>query len=429
MLAAVASVWALLLGMALLMIGNGLQGSLLGVRASLEGFPTTVTGLLMSGYYIGFLAGSTLAPKLVARVGHIRVFGALASLASTAILIHALLVLPVPWGLMRLISGFCYAGLYVVAESWLNNQATNQTRGQLLSVYMVVSLGGMGLGQGLLNAADPAGTRLFILVSILVSLAVIPMLLSARPGPPFAALAKVSPGALYRASPLGVVGMFGTVMAHGAFFGMGAVYGHAAGLSVPEISLLIGFWLLGGVVLQWPIGRLSDGLDRRLVLTAVTFAAALLALAAPLVLRRSEPGLLAVVALYGGLALPMYSLLIAHANDVLKPEQMVQASGTLVLIGGIGASLGPVSVGLMMTSIGPDGFFWWLAAIHAAIGLFAVWRMTQRQGLPVAGQSPYVAMPPRATPAASALYAEAAEDAEAAEAGATAVEPPVARAG
>ncbi len=418
MVAAVASVWALLLGMALLMIGNGLQGSLLGVRASLEGFPTPVIGLLMSGYYIGFLAGSTLTPKLVARVGHIRVFGALASLASTVILVHALLVLPVPWGLMRLITGFCYAGLYVVAESWLNNQASNQTRGQLLSVYMVVSLGGMGLGQGLLNVADPAGTKLFILVSILVSLAVIPMLLSARPGPPFAALAKVSPRALYRASPLGVVGMFGTVMAHGAFFGMGAVYGHAAGLSVPEISLLMGLWLLGGVVLQWPIGRLSDGLDRRLVLTTVTFAAALLALAAPVLLGRSGALLLGVVALYGGLALPMYSLCIAHTNDFLKPEQMVQASGTLMLVGGVGASLGPVSAGAVMTWIGPAGFFWWLAAIHAAIGLFAVWRMTQRQALPVAEQGTYVALPPRATPAASALYADAAE------AGAAAAERP-----
>ncbi len=409
MVAAVAGVWALLLGMALLMIGNGLQGSLLGVRASLEGFPTLVTGLLMSGYYVGFLAGSTLTPKLVARVGHIRVFGALASLASTAILLHALLVLPVPWGLMRLVSGFCYAGLYVVAESWLNDQASNQTRGRLLSVYMVVSLGGMALGQGLLNVADPAGPRLFILVSILVSLAVIPMLLSARPGPPFAALAKVSPRTLYRASPLGVVGMFGTVMAHGAFFGMAAVYGRAAGLSVREISLLIGLWLAGGVLLQWPIGRLSDALDRRRVLTAVTFAAALLALAAPVLLGRSEVGLLVVVTLFGGLALPMYSLCIAHANDFLEPEQMVQASGTLVLIGGIGASLGPVSAALVMASIGPHGFFWWLAAIHAAIGVFAVWRMTQRRALPLAEQGPYVALPPRATPAASALYAEVAE--------------------
>jgi MFS family permease len=417
MVAAVASVWALLLGMALLMIGNGLQGSLLGVRASLEAFPTTVIGLLMSGYYVGFLAGSTLAPKLVARVGHIRVFGALAALASIAILIHAVLVQPLTWGLMRLVSGFAYAGLYVVAESWLNDQASNHTRGRLLSVYMVVSIGGMALGQGLLNVADPAGAGLFMLVSILVSLAVIPMLLSARPGPPFAAPAHVGPRALYRISPLGVVAMFGTVMAHGAFFGMAAVYGRAAGLSVPEISLLIGLWLLGGVAAQWPLGWLSDALDRRRMLTAVTFAAALLAVVAPFQVGRTNLGL-ALVALYGGLALPMYSLCLAHANDFLEPKQMVQASGTLVLIGGIGASLGPVSVAVMMAAIGPDGFFWWLAAIHAAIGLFALWRMTRRPALPIAEQGSYVALPPRATPAASALHAEAVE----------AGQPPIARA-
>jgi MFS family permease len=419
MVAAVASVWALLLGMALLMIGNGLQGSLLGVRASLEGFPTTVTGLLMSGYYIGFLASSTLTPKLVARVGHIRVFGALASLASIAILIHAVLVQPFTWGLMRLVSGFCYAGLYVVAESWLNDQASNQTRGQLLSVYMVVSLGGMAIGQVLLNLADPAGFKLFILVSVLISLAVIPMLLSARPGPPFAALAKVSPRELYRISPLGVVGALATGIAQGAFFGMAAVYGRTVGFSVREISFFIGSWLLGGVLLQWPIGRLSDALDRRLVLTLATFSAALLTLLCPLLVGRSELGLLLATALFGGLNLPMYSLCIAHTNDFLRPEQIVRASGTLVLAAGVGSAFGPVTAGLMMTVIGPAGFFWWLAAIHAAIGLFAIWRMTRRRALPSAEQGAYVAMPPRATPTASALRAEALE----------AEEPPIARAG
>jgi MFS family permease len=409
MVAAVASSWALLLGMALLMIGNGLQGSLLGVRASLEGFPTEVIGLLMSGYYVGFLAGSTLTPKLLARVGHIRVFGALASLASVAILIHAMLVQPTTWGLMRLVSGFCYAGLYVVAESWLNNQATNQTRGQLLSVYMVVSLGGMGLGQGLLNVADPGGSDLFMLVAILISLAVVPMLLSARPGPRFAALSRVSLRQLYRISPLGVVGMLATGIAQGAFFGMAAVYGREVGFSVHGISLFIGFWLLGGVLLQWPIGWLSDAFDRRRVLTSVTLAAALLALIGPLLIGRSEVGLLAAVTLFGGLNLPMYSLCLAHTNDFLAPEQIVAASGTLVLVGGIGAALGPVSAATMMSLIGPDAFFWWLALVHGAIGLFALWRMTRRPARPVKEQGAYVALPPRATPAASAMYAEIAE--------------------
>ena len=181
MMAVVRSCWALFLGVALMMLGNGLQGSLLGIRASLEGFPTTVTGVLMSGYFAGFLIGSVLAPRLVARVGHVRVFAVLASLAPSAILIHAVWIHPAGWTMIRLATGFCYAGLYVVVESWLNDQATNQTRGQLLSLYMMVMLGAAAGGQWLLNVADPAGVHLFILVSILVSLSSIPLVLC-RPG-------------------------------------------------------------------------------------------------------------------------------------------------------------------------------------------------------------------------------------------------------
>lgn len=406
MLAVVGSSWALFLGIALMMFGNGLQGSLLAIRASLEGFPTTLTGVVMSGYFVGFLAGSVLAPKLVAKVGHVRVFAALASLASTSILIHAVLVGPVTWTAMRLVSGFCYAGLYVVSESWLNAQATNQTRGQLLSFYMVVVLGGAAGGQILLNVADPSGPGLFILVSVLVSLALIPMLLSAGRTPAFAAPSPVGVRQLYRVSPTGVVGMFMTVMVHGAIFGMGAVYGRAIGLSVPEISLLMSLFLIGGMILQWPIGRLSDALDRRQVMTGVTFLAALFALGASVAAGRSTVGLLALTTLFGGMTLPMYSLCIAYTNDYLERDQIVSASGTLVLVGGCGAILGPVTAAVAMDLLGPGAFFWSLGAIHAAIGAFALYRMTRRAAMPLEAQGSYVAMAPRTSPVAGAMYAE-----------------------
>ena len=221
MIAAVSSSWALLLGMAFLMIGNGLQGSLLGVRASIEAFPTTVTGLLMSAFYFGFLAGSILTPRLVIRVGHVRVFGALASLASTAILFHALFVNPATWGVMRLISGLCYAGLYVVAESWLNEKATNETRGQLLSIYMVITFSGMAFGQVLLNVGDPGRAGLFMLVSVLVSLAVIPILLSTTRGPAMEAPAPMGIREVYQASPTGVVSALMNGILQGGVFSMG----------------------------------------------------------------------------------------------------------------------------------------------------------------------------------------------------------------
>ena len=405
MIAAVSSSWALFLGMALLMIGNGLQGSLLGVRASIEQFPTTVTGILMSAFYFGFLVSSVLTPKLVARVGHVRVFAALASLASTTILVHAVSVNPLSWILMRLVSGFAYAGLYVVAESWLNEQATNETRGQLLSFYMVVSTGGMALGQVLLNVADPGQASLFILVSILVSMALIPMLLSQTRGPVMNAPAPTSIKEVYKASPTGVIGAFGVGILQGGSVGMGAVYAGLLGYSVAQISLFMTALLVGSVCFQWTIGRLSDHYDRRLVLTAVTFLAAGIALIANMV-AMSTTGLLAAIFLFGGMMFPMYSLTIAYANDHLEPEQMVGASGTLVLVGGAGAFLGPTLVAAAIDIFGPPGFFWSLAAVHALIGVFILYRMTQRPALPADEQGSYAVLPRNTTLVAGEMFAE-----------------------
>ncbi len=424
MIAAVLSSWALFLGMALLMIANGLQGSLLGLRASIEAFPTTVTGLLMSAFYLGFLAGSMLTPIMVTRVGHARVFAALASLASIAILIHALFIEPVTWAMMRLVSGLCYAGLYVVAESWLNAKATNDNRGQLLSIYMVVSMGGMAMGQGLLNVSDPGNIDLFILVSVLVSLALIPMLLSANSGPGITPPSPISVIEVYRASPTGVLAALANGILQGGTFSMGAVYGGLLGLSVPAISLFMMTLMIGGVLFQWPLGRLSDRYDRRLVLAVITFAAAGLAVTTSLA-AASFSTFLSLAFLFGGMMVPMYSIAIAYTNDYLAPEQMVAASGTLVLISGIGAFIGPTYVAAAMDLFGPHGFFWALAAVHALLGVFVLYRMTQRSALPAEEQGSYVVLPTRATPIAGEMFGEAATEAieqEAEEAEATAIE-------
>ena len=409
MIAAVSSSWALFLGMALLMIGNGLQGSLLGVRASIEAFPTTVTGLLMSAFYFGFLAGSILTPRMVIRVGHVRVFGALASLASTAILFHALFVNPATWGIMRLVSGLCYAGLYVVAESWLNEQATNETRGQLLSVYMVITFTGMAFGQVLLNVGDPSRAGLFMLVSVLVSLAVVPMLLSSTRGPGMEAPSPMGVKEVYQASPAGFVTAFLNGILQGGTFSMGAVYAGLAGLSIPEISLFMIMIFIGGVTFQWPIGRLSDRYDRRRVLVVVTLIAAIIALVANLV-AHSFVALLAASFLFGGMMIPMYSLALAYANDHLRTDQMVAASGTLVLVGGFGAFLGPTLLAASMALFGTEGFFWALSAVHTVIGIFILYRMTQRPPLPAEEQGTYVAMPSRATMVAGEMYGEVATE-------------------
>ncbi|MGV8842644.1 MAG: MFS transporter [Pseudomonas sp.] len=401
---------ALLLSMGLLVLGNGLQSSLISLRASLEGFSTQFTGILMTGYFIGFLAGSTLTPRIVAQVGHIRVFAALASLASSVVLIYAVFTDPWLWFGMRVVTGFCIAGLFIVAESWLNDSATNATRGQLLSLYMVITSGAMACGQLLLNLADPGSFELFILIAVLVSLALLPILLSATSAPSFAAPVHISLLQLYRSSPLGILGCMGTGMSNGAMLGMGVIYAEQMGLSLHRISLFMGLLLVGGMVLQWPIGKLSDRFDRRMVIFIVTALAALTSLLAAAIAEVSTVAQLSVAFLLGGLAFPMYSLCVAYTNDALEPRQMVAASSNLVLAYGIGAALGPSLVAAVMGAVGPAGFFWYLAVVHAAIGVFALYRMTRRNAVPMDEQGLCVPVGSAASQVAMAMVQEATVD-------------------
>jgi MFS family permease len=307
---------------------------------------------------------------------------------------------------MRMVTGFAFAGLFIVAESWLNDRATNDTRGSLLAVYMVVLMGGTAGGQLLLNLDDPTRFQLFALVSVLISLSLVPLLLSATPAPAIRTPDKVGLLQLYRASPLGVVGCFGTGVAHGAALGMGAVYAGAAGFSVAEISAFMGAVYLGGMLAQGPIGILSDRFDRRLVLTITTLAAAGAALAAAWGAGVSNAATIGLVAVFGGLTLPLYALCISHTNDYLNPAQMPAASGKLYLVTGVGSTLGPLSVAVLMDWRGPVAYFGFLAAVHLAIGGFALWRMTRRAAKPLAEQGHYATLSATGTQVAAAMVAE-----------------------
>lgn len=412
-MAAIFSVSALFFGIALMMLGNGLQGSLLGLRGSLEGFSTSVLGLVMSGYFVGFLAGSLFAPRFVGRVGHIRVFAALASLASAAVLLHSVFLDPWVWGLMRVVTGFSYAGLYIVAESWINDMSDNQNRGRLLGAYMVIQLGAVAGGQYLLQASDPGGANLFMLVAVLVSLAVLPVCLSASRAPDFSAPEAMSFVELYRVSPLGVVGMVLVGMASGTIFGFGAVYAQRAGLTVGEISTFVASLFIGGMVLQWPIGRLSDRFDRRVVITVVSFGAAGAALFAvllppPVELNgaRHVGALFAAMALLGGLAIPLYSLFTAHVNDHVPVRKMVAASSGLIFLNGAGAIAGPNIAAAVMDEVGNTGFFVTLVGVHALVGLFTLYRMTRRAAPSAEQQVDFVAMPVRGTAVVGQMASE-----------------------
>lgn len=385
---ALLSCWALLLGFGILMLGDGLQGTLLAIRADLEGFSTTVTGLIMSTFYIGFLLGSVLTPKLTQKVGHIRVFAALAALASAAILLHALFIEVPVWVALRLLSGFCFAGLYIVAESWLNDRATNETRGKLLSLYMIVTYVGVGAGQLLLNLASPSEFPLFILTSVLISVAVVPLLLAAGSPPKYRESVNISLLALYRLSPLGIVSMFAVGLVTAAFFALGPVYGQQIGLDVEYISYFMTAAVVGTVILQAPIGALSDRFDRRIVLTITTLLTAIAAVLCVYASQVSTTMLLLAVALFGGLALPLYSVCIAYTNDHLKPNQMVAASGALVLTSGLGAVAGPILIASFMDRFGEQALFWSIAGVHAFTGLFALYRMMVRTAVPLDQQGP-----------------------------------------
>lgn len=404
------SAWALFLGIGLMMLGSGLQGTLLAVRATSESFGEATTGLIMSGYYMGFFVGSVIVPRILGDVGHIRVFAALATIASSSVLLHSVFVEPWFWTLMRLITGFSYAGLYIVSESWLNGVSTNKNRGALLAVYMVIVQMAIAGGQFLLLTSDPDGHVLFILVSVIVSLSLVPLAITTTRAPTFEKPTKISLMDVYRASPTGVIGSFLNGLGYGAIFSIGAVYASSVGFTIGQVSTFMAIAFFTPVFTLWPVGALSDKIDRRIVIAGVAVLACVSALwigglsdAAPFLL------LLIAMGLHTGFQTPLYSLCIAYTNDYLNHEQMIAASSKLVLVNGMGAVLGPVSVASAMSWFGPAAFGWALAAIYGALSLFVLYRMSVRQGLPVEDQSAYVAMA-RGTMVAAAMTVEEIEE-------------------
>ena len=403
--------WAILLGIGFMMVANGLQGTLLGVRATIEGFSTFTTGIMMSGYFIGVFVGSFLAPYLVKRVGHIRVFSALASLASISILFHGVYIDAWVWMLMRIVTGISFAGFYVVTESWLNDRASNETRGTMLSIYMLIVTFGMGAGQFLLNLAEPDRIDLFILISVVISAGLIPVLLTAKPAPMFESSAKMSIFDLYRASPLAVIGNCLTGMAHGTIFGLGAVYASEILVDIKLISWFMACFLIGSVLFQWPVGFISDKVPRRLMMSILSAVAILACLAAVTV---PKDGMLfyLVIVILGGAAMPMYSLCVAHANDRLEPHQIVGASGSLVMISGIGLCTGPIVVAFFMDYYHVDFYFWGIAGVFAAILGVTFFRIKSRQGVSVEDQG-HITSGPIGTPIAEYNAPDAVDYAEA----------------
>ena len=390
------SVAALLSSYGLLLLANGMFGTLIGLRTQIEHFSTATAGLIVAAYFVGLLAGGIQAVRVVAAVGHIRAFAAFASIMSVCALGIILAIDHFVWAAMRFIGGFCMAGMIVATESWLNERCTNQTRGQVMAFYMITNYLAAGCGQFILPLGDPADFELFCVASIIYSLALVPVLLTRasapRPSPP----ERASMPELWRVSPLGLIGATAAGVVNTNFQGLAPVFAHGAGFSLTQTSTFMAAGIVGGLLLQWPMGRLSDRIDRRTVLAGMALGTAAASFGVGLVSEvagGSFTGLVVLVAAYGGLSSTVYSLCAAHTNDFAPPHKLAQTASGLLIAYGLGASAGPVLTSNLMEMFGPSTLFTVNAWVHGSLGVFALYRMYRRSPKPKSLQRPIVPSP------------------------------------
>ncbi len=398
--------WALFTGMGIIMLAHGFQGSLLGVRAVQENFSLTSTGFMLSGYFVGYFFGAKTIPSLISRVGHIRVFAAFASVASIVVLLHSIIISPLTWFILRVITGFSMVCLYTIAESWLNDRASNKNRGSVLSIYMIVLYSSMALGMFFLNFSKPENFQPFILVSLFMSLSLIPILLTKKKAPRFKTISGMTIKELFEASPMGMVSAALCGISHSAMFSLIAVYAASMNFSIFEISFVTFLIAISGAISQWPIGKLSDSYDRRIVIIYSTFLSSFFALCAifstgnmhlPDGLASSKTWFYIFTGLFAFFSLPLFALVFAHTNDFVSKEKFVSAGAGLQFVFGLGAMSGPFMCSLFMDLIGENGFFIFLIIFQSAIGFYGIYRMRIRSviGNP---DSQFTAMPTTITP-------------------------------
>ena len=397
--------WPLFLGILFIGLGNGLQGTLSSWRADFEGFSVLTTGLVMSGYFIGQLASSILSPKQIKKTGQIRTYAAYASIASTAILIQILFIEPPVWFVARFLSGFCIAGIMIIVEGWLNSISSNENRGQIFSIHMIVVWGGLALAQGLFAVDDPTGVSLFLLASILLSISLIPILLTEIKAPEMDVQESLGLRALWKASPSGVATIGLSGLASAGFFGVGTIYAVKAGLSVSETALFMTLFIGFGALSQWPLGWLSDKIDRRKVIMfcCATVICICMVLAS---FEFTSITLVILSALVGAFTLPLYSLGVAQSNDRLEPKQMISASGTIVLVFSVFAALGPFTMSYFLELFEMFGFMIYMGIVHLVIAVTVLIMMFINQDVDESDQSDFQVMAQRPSLVAMEVIAE-----------------------
>jgi MFS family permease len=391
-------VTALLVAAAILLMGNGLLGVLVPLRADAESFTRLEIGLMGSAYYAGLMSGCVLAPRIISRVGHIRAFVTFTASATITPLLHAIWTDPVAWSVLRALNGLCFAGLFMGIESWLSGAATNATRGRVLAAYTVINLTVVTLGMQLLALPDPRGFALFSLVAILYSLAAVPVALmpTSAPSPPRSAKLRV--GWLFAVSPAAVLGCFFTGLANSGFWSLSPLYAKGASLGVSEIATFMTLAVLGGAASQWPVGYLSDRFGRRRLLVAAAAGASMTGMALYTFSIGGMERIYALGLVYGAMAFPIYTLCVAHANDLVHRKRAVEVSSGLLLIFSVGAMIGPVLASLLMDRLGPGALFLHSAGAHALIAIVMVVRAALRPKPPAERSEGFVVVP-RTTPA------------------------------
>lgn len=391
MIQVVAPVGALLASTAMLLTGHGLQGTLLPLRAEIEAFGPVAIGVMGSSYFLGFALGCLYGPVVVGRVGHIRTFAAATALASTVALAHAMITTPWAWWPLRALTGFAFAILYMVIESWLNERATNETRGTVMSIYTVINMTVIMVGQMMLIAYDPATFPPFALASILVSLAALPVALSTALAPAPLRSTEVRLVRLYRISPVGFVGAFTVGLGNGAFWSLAPLFATGSGLDVNGVAIFMSLVVLGGAIGQYPLGKLSDRIDRRLVILAATVGVILTGALLPVAADLFEPGLYVGALLFGLTAMPVYALAVAHMNDFVDPDGFVEASSGMLMVFAVGAIAGP-AIASWATGIGGiDLLFPYIAVVYGGFAAFLVVRIRTRAAPPPEERPDFVA--------------------------------------
>ncbi|KPF46584.1 MFS transporter [Rhizobium sp. AAP43] len=391
-------VMSLLLGTLFLFLGNGLHGLLLPVRGAAEGYSNEVLGLLGTSWASGFVLGCFVAPQLVMRVGHVRAFSTFVSLISVTALLTGIFVDSYWWVALRIVTGFCTAGTSMIIESWLNERATNESRGMIFSFYISITLIGVVGGQMMVGPLDPETATLFMICGIVYGIAVLPTLMSTAASPQPLKSLKLDLPLLYRNSPVSFIGILMIGIANGAYGTLGAVFGTRAGLDAGTIALLLSTTIFLGAIMQFPAGKLSDRIDRRYVLAALSLIAALAALVIFAFGPTDPLHIFILVGIYGAAANALYPIAVAHANDFAKADEFVKVSGGLLLLFGIGTIIGPTIGGPVMTAAGPYALFAVTALAHLSIFAYALYRSRLRAAIPAADRENMPNLPISASP-------------------------------